>query len=119
MPEGRSLDRLSDLSQAVSDIYAARFGIDRDAVWHLAKLSEELGELQAAFLKLNGQGRATGDADDLRRALEDETADLFAQILLFARWQGIDIPQAVARKWGRYLPADASEAAPVAQKTTQ
>ena len=106
MTEDRSLDRLSALSQAVSDIYAARFGIDRDAVWHLAKLSEELGEVQAAFLKLNGRGRTSGDAADLQRALEDEVADLFAQILLFARWQGVDIPQAVARKWGRYLPQD-------------
>lgn len=104
MDDPRSLDRLSDVSQAVSDIYADRFGIDRDAVWHLAKLGEELGELQAAFLKRNGQGRAKGDADALQRAVEDEVADLFAQILLFARWQDIDIPTAVARKWGRYLP---------------
>lgn len=106
MTDDRSFDNLSEMSQAVSDIYAARFAIERDAVWHLAKLAEELGELQAAFLKLNGQGRATGDAADLERALEDEVADLFAQLLLFARWQGIDIPQAVARKWGRYLPRD-------------
>ncbi|MBQ2260736.1 MAG: hypothetical protein II336_05150 [Loktanella sp.] len=104
MTDPRSIDALSDLSQAVSDIYAERFGINRDAVWHLAKLGEELGELQAAFLKRNGQGRATQDADALHRAMEDEVADLFAQLLLFARWQDIDIPTAVARKWGQYLP---------------
>lgn len=104
MPEGRSLDRLSDLSQAISDICAARFGIDRDAVRHPARPSGEPGALQAAFLKLNGQGRATGDADDRRRALTDETADLVAQLPLFARRQDIDPPDAIARIWGRALP---------------
>lgn len=104
MPEGRSLDRLSDLSQAAGDICAARAGIDRDAVRHPARPSGEPGALQAAFLKLNGQGRATGDADDLGRAPKDEIADLFAQILLFARWQDIAPPDAVARIWGRALP---------------
>lgn len=105
MKETAGLTELSDLAQAVSDIYATRFGIERDAVWHLAKLGEELGELQAAYLKLNGQGRTADDAD-LRRDLEDEVADLFAQLLLFARWQSVDIADAVARKWGRYLPED-------------
>ncbi len=99
----RSLDELSQVAQDVSDIYAARFGIERDAVWHMAKLSEELGELQAAYLKLNGQGRTEADRDVLRVALEDEVADVFAQILLFAPWQGVDIPAAVKRKWGKYL----------------
>lgn len=99
----RSVDELLDVSQQVSDIYAARFGIERDAVWHMAKLSEELGELQAAYLKLNGQGRSEESIVQRRAALEDEVADLFAQILLFARWQEIDIPEAVMRKWGQYL----------------
>lgn len=99
----RSVDELSDVSQQVSDIYAARFGIERDVVWHMAKLSEELGELQAAYLKLNGQGRSEESIVQRRAALEDEVADLFAQILLFARWQEIDIPEAVMRKWGQYL----------------
>ena len=105
--EDRSIDRLSEISQQVSDIYAARFGIERDAVWHLAKLTEEMGELQAAYLKCAGQGRDDRDAAVLRAAMEDEVADLFAQILLFARWQDVDIPAAVARKWGQYLPKEA------------
>ncbi|WP_251363672.1 MazG nucleotide pyrophosphohydrolase domain-containing protein [Epibacterium ulvae] len=67
------------------------------------KLSEEQGELQAAYLKLNGQGRSEADAASLRQALEEEVADVLAQLLLFARWQENDIPQAVMRKWGKYL----------------
>ncbi|MQQ09384.1 hypothetical protein GFB49_13030 [Epibacterium sp. SM1979] len=98
-----NLEELSEVAQKVSDVYAARFEIERDAVWHLAKLGEELGELQAAYLKLKGQGRSEAAPDELRRALEDEVADLFAQILLFARWEDIDVSQAVMRKWGQYL----------------
>ena len=96
------LSELSELSQDVSDIYAARFGIDRDAAWHLGKLTEELGELQAAYLKTSGRGRGEDGAD----ALADEVADLFAQLLLFARWQDIDVEAAVLRKWGQYLPKE-------------
>ncbi|MEL7107236.1 MAG: MazG nucleotide pyrophosphohydrolase domain-containing protein [Pseudomonadota bacterium] len=98
----KTLADLSRLSQQVSDIYAVRFGIDRDAAWHLGKLCEELGELQSAWLKSSGRGR--GDAD--KSALEDEVADLFAQILLFANWQEIDIEAAVTRKWLKYLPEE-------------
>lgn len=101
----RDIDGLSDMAQAVSDIYAARFGIDRDAAWYLAKLTEEAGELQAAWLKTNGRGRGEGT----RAALEDEAADLLAMVLLFARWQDIDLPAAMARKWGRYLPEGNAE----------
>ncbi|MGR3514294.1 MAG: MazG nucleotide pyrophosphohydrolase domain-containing protein [Paracoccaceae bacterium] len=97
-----TLQELSDVSQRVSDIYAQRFGIERDSVWHLAKLSEEMGELQAAYLKVTGSGR--GEAE--MQALADEVADLFAQLLLFANWQGIDIVEAVDRKWAQYLPKD-------------
>ncbi|MEL6640550.1 MAG: hypothetical protein AAFP98_04425 [Pseudomonadota bacterium] len=104
--EERSIDRLSEISQQVSDVYATRFGIERDVVWHLAKLTEEMGELQAAYLKCAGQGRVDRDEAALRQDMEDEVADLFAQILLFARWQDVDIPAAVARKWGQYLPKE-------------
>lgn len=96
----RDIDGLSEMAQHVSDIYAARFGITRDAVWHLAKLTEEAGEVQSAYLKLSGRGRGSGEAE----ALADEVADLFAMVLLFARWQDIDLPTAMARKWGQYLP---------------
>jgi hypothetical protein len=40
-----TLKTLQDRVGAVSDIYAERFEINRDEVWHLAKLNEELGEL--------------------------------------------------------------------------
>ncbi|WP_241525857.1 hypothetical protein [Pseudophaeobacter leonis] len=44
----------------MSDLYAARFEIDRDPVWYLGKMSDELGEVTAAYLKYAGQGRGDG-----------------------------------------------------------
>ena len=66
----------------------------------LGKMSEELGEVTAAYLKLQGQGRSSGT----RRDLEDELGDLLGFVLLFADWQGMDIGAALERKWGGYLP---------------
>jgi len=102
---------LSDLTKRaarVGDIYADTFGIDRDAAFYLGKLSEELGELTAAHLKLSACARTQGQsAESLRRNQEDEAADLFGFLLLFAHWQGIDLGQAFDRKWGKYLERDA------------
>ena len=95
----RDLDTLINLVREVSDIYADRFGIERDATWYLGKMTEELGEVTSAYLKLAGQGRGAGDPQDLA----DEVADLLAFVLLFADWQGIDPVEALQAKWGRYL----------------
>lgn len=102
-----TVDELQHLARQVSDIYAERFGVERDATWYLGKLSEELGEVTAAYLKLNGQGRTAEAPEVLRRNLEDELGDLFGFLLLFAEWQGVDLPAALVAKWGKYLePAE-------------
>ncbi len=88
----------------VADGYVEKFGITRDAAWHLGKLTEELGELNAAWLKLNQRARGAGS----REALEDEAADLLGFLLLFADWQGIDLSAAFVRKWGPFDPAGTS-----------
>ncbi|KIC10685.1 hypothetical protein RA19_09775 [Leisingera sp. ANG-M1] len=90
---------MTELARLVSEVYAERFGIDRDSAWYLGKMTEELGEVASAYLKLTGQGR--GEAS--RRELEDEVADLLGFLLLFADWQGIDPGAALQRKWGGYL----------------
>lgn len=98
---------LSDLAGRickVSDIYAERFGIDRSPSWYLAKLTEELGELVSADLKCEGNGRTGGCPEAaLTSAREEEAADLFAHLLLFCRDRNIDLEQALARKWFKYL----------------
>lgn len=100
----RSLHELTALVAEVSDTYASRNNIDRDDDWYLLKVQEELGELVAEYLRATGRGRMKGaDADEVRQALEDETADVLAMLLLFARQQGIDLGAALDRKWFKYL----------------
>jgi len=100
----RSLADLLPLVAEVSDTYASRNGIARDADWYLLKLQEELGELTAEYLKATGRGRLKGaDAATVRSALEDEAADVLAMLLLFAREHAIDLDAALERKWFQYL----------------
>lgn len=100
----RSLSELMPLVAEVSDTYASRNDIARDDDWYLLKLQEELGELAAEYLKSTGRGRLKGaDAATVRRALEDEAADVLAMLLLFARHNRIDLDAALERKWFQYL----------------
>ncbi len=94
---------LAAQAEAVSDIYAERFDIHRDATWYLAKLTEEMGELQAAYLAAQGGQRGQVSSEDARQNLEDEAADLFGFLLVFAQWQGIDLADAFSKKWGHHL----------------
>ena len=101
----RDLSELGGLVARVSDIYAERNAIVRDDDWFMLKLQEELGELTAEYLRASGRGRMKGaDADAVRVALEDETADVLATVLLFARHNDIDLEAALQRKWFKYLP---------------
>jgi len=100
-----SLADLTALAVRVLDLYATRTGIVQDDLWSLAKLAEETGELTAAWLSAHGRGRARGlDAAALRRAVEDEAADLLGFVLHFAHRNDIDLGAALVRKWGAHLP---------------
>ena len=104
-----SLVELSDRVEQVSDIYAARCNIRRDADWYALKLQEEAGELVAEYLRGSGRGRVgERTAQDTRLALEDEAADLLAQLLLFCRNNSIDLEAALQRKWFRYIDTPGS-----------
>lgn len=105
----RTLAQLTAMVSEVSDTYASRNDIARDADWYLLKVQEELGELTAEYLKTTGRGRLKGaDAIALREALENETADVLAMLLLFARNNDIDLEAALARKWFQYLGRSAT-----------
>ena len=96
---------LTDLTAAVlriSDIYAAEHGIDRDRDWALLKLQEELGELTAEHLRLTGRARGQADA----KALGDEAADVLGMLLIYCAGAGIDLDQAMRRKWLKWLEAE-------------
>ncbi|QSE80991.1 pyrophosphatase [Rhodococcus koreensis] len=94
------LTQLSDEVEHVSQVYAARFGIERDATWFLLKLQEEVGELTQAFLMMTGQAREKGRSpEELDEAFRREVADVFCQTLLLARFHDIDLTSAVNDKW--------------------
>ncbi|WP_454041859.1 MazG nucleotide pyrophosphohydrolase domain-containing protein [Cellulosimicrobium sp. Marseille-Q8652] len=98
-----TLPDLADRVEAVSALYARKFGIDRDADWFALKLTEEVGELTQAFLAATGRTRPRADGGDTpdgaRQDLADEVADVLAHLLLLARSQDVDVEAAVRRKW--------------------
>ncbi|WP_298747610.1 phosphoribosyl-ATP pyrophosphohydrolase [uncultured Brevundimonas sp.] len=93
---------LLDLSTSVlriSDIYAAEHGIERSGDWALLKVQEELGELTAEHLRMSGRARGTADAG----RLGDEAADVLGMLLIYCDRAGIDLEQAMQRKWLHWL----------------
>ena len=94
--------KLTEISAAVarvSDIYADKYGIDRDRDWALLKLQEELGELTAEHLRMSGRARGEADAGKLG----DEAADVLGMLLIYCDRAGIDLEQAMQRKWLKWL----------------
>jgi NTP pyrophosphatase (non-canonical NTP hydrolase) len=101
---------LSDRIGEVGELYARIHGITRGPDWYLLKLTEELGELTAEHLLLNGQARPGKDGSGgTREALENEAADLFGHLVLYLRANDIDIEAAIERKWLRHLSRDEKE----------
>jgi NTP pyrophosphatase (non-canonical NTP hydrolase) len=93
---------LSDLRADVlriADIYAAEHGIERSADWALLKVQEELGELTAEHLRMSGRARGAADAGKLG----DEAADVLGMLLIYCDAAGVDLEQAMQRKWLHWL----------------
>ncbi|RZJ01796.1 MAG: phosphoribosyl-ATP pyrophosphohydrolase [Brevundimonas sp.] len=86
----------------ISDIYAEQHGIERSADWALLKVQEELGELTAEHLRMSGRARGTADAGKLG----DEAADVLGMLLIYCDRVGIDLEQAMQRKWLHWLEKD-------------
>lgn len=99
-----TLAGLSAQVARISDIYAGKYGIERDRDWALLKLQEELGELTAEHLRLSARARGAGDAS----ALGDEAADVLGMLLIYCDRAGIDIEAAMRRKWLKWLDQDAA-----------
>jgi NTP pyrophosphatase (non-canonical NTP hydrolase) len=100
------LRSLSDELEAVSLLYAERFGISRDDTWFILKLHEELGELTQAFLMRVGQARAKGlSRSELEQQFRSELSDVLAQVLIMARHFGVDMQVELEQKWLSKNPA--------------
>ncbi|MEO3889610.1 pyrophosphatase [Nonomuraea sp. B5E05] len=94
------LRRLSDEVESVSQRYADKLGIERDDVWFLLKLQEEVGELTQAFLMRTGRARTKGRTEDeLDAGYRAELADVLCHVVLLARHHGVDLQAEIDRKW--------------------
>ncbi|MFN3816826.1 phosphoribosyl-ATP pyrophosphohydrolase [Brevundimonas sp.] len=99
-----TLDELSASVLRISDIYAREHGIERDRDWALLKMQEELGELTAEHLRMSGRARGAADHDKLG----DEAADVLGMLLIYCDKAGINIEDAMRRKWLKWLEQDAA-----------
>ncbi len=103
------LKQLGAAFSLASAAYADMHQIERDRDWFVLKMHEELGELTQIWNRLAGRGRLKGQsAEDLQRALSDETADLLGHILLFAEQNHIDLAAAIERKW-KFRPPEGTQ----------
>lgn len=91
---------LSQQVDRVSQKYAEKFGIERDATWFLLKLQEEVGELTQSYLMLSGRARTKGKSlEEIQAEFHKEVADVFCHILLLAKFHGIDLEKEIQAKW--------------------
>jgi len=98
------IDQVSQAVERVSQRYAEKFNIERDATWFLLKLQEEVGELTQCYLMLSGQARTKGKStEEIRSDFREEVADVFCQTLLLAKFYGIDLEKEVEEKWLRWM----------------
>jgi len=94
------IKQLTEEVEHVSQIYAEKFTIERDATWFILKLQEEVGELIQSYLMLTGKARTKGKSpDEIQADFQKEVADVFCQTLLLARFYDIDMEKAVTDKW--------------------
>jgi NTP pyrophosphatase (non-canonical NTP hydrolase) len=96
--------QLNILTEKVSEImrmYEEEFPdvhVDRD--YFPFKLTEELGECLQKYLMLTDRGRQKGmTKEEIRSAFQDELGDVFGFLLLFAKKEGIDLEEALEKKW--------------------
>ena len=81
--------------EAISRVYARRFGVKRTDDWLFLKLTEEVGELAQAYLARGGRSRSAGSDE----AFRDELADVLAHLLLIAERFDVDLDAALEAKW--------------------
>lgn len=88
-------------TKLIMEKYAKEFPeikVDRD--YFPFKLNEELGECVQTYLMLTDRGRQKGKTkEDIREMFEDELADVFGFLILFAENEGVNLETVMERKW--------------------
>jgi len=68
------------------------------------KITEEWGECLQVYLMLTDRGRQKGKTKkEIQELFSEEFADIFAYLLIFADNEGVDLTEAITKKWFKYL----------------
>jgi NTP pyrophosphatase (non-canonical NTP hydrolase) len=95
-----NIKQLSIEVEHVSQMYAEKFNIERDATWFILKLQEEVGELIQSYLMLTGKARTKGTSStEIQSEFNKEVADVVCQALLLATYYDIDVEKEIEGKW--------------------
>src|SRR3989338_1954080 len=99
-----NLRKISSELAKVSDQYAKKFSIERNADWYILKLQEELGELIQSYLMMSKQARIKGKTDkELKDEFNREVADVFGMVLLLARFHNVNLEKEINKKWIKWI----------------
>jgi NTP pyrophosphatase (non-canonical NTP hydrolase) len=92
--------QMAEIVELVSQLYAGKFNIERDANWFILKLQEEVGELIQSYLMMTGKARTKGKtSEEIQIDFRKEVADVFCHVLLLANFYGVDLEKEMEAKW--------------------
>ena len=102
------IQQLTQKARTIMTMYQKEFPevqVDRD--YYPFKISEEWGECMQAYLMLTDRGRQKGKSkEEIKDAFEQEVGDVFGFLLLFAEQEGINLEEALTKKWFKRLPQE-------------
>ncbi|MEA0971035.1 Pyrophosphatase [Candidatus Megaera venefica] len=79
--------------------FANKNHINRDDVFYLFKLQEELGELTRSFLELRGSEKPTLSESELKRKFEGDIVSVVGNALILAHQYNIDLEKVIPKKF--------------------
>ena len=99
------LKEITKKAKQVMEMYKVQFpDVKMDRDYAPFKITEEWGECLQTYLMLTDRGRQKGKTKkEIKEMFSDEFADVFAYLLLFAESEGINLAEAIDKKWFSYL----------------
>ncbi len=103
--EKTQISELTEKAKKVLERYKKDFpDVKMDRDYLPFKITEEWGECMQAYLMLTDRGRQKGKTkEEIKELFSQEFADIFAYLLVFAENEGVDLAEAVNKKWFAYL----------------
>ncbi len=92
---------ISKLVLQNADRYAKKHGVNFDQDFSVLKLTEEVGELAQAVIVHQRRSRPEKylPEEESRKNVGDELADVLCFIIVIADQFGVDLEEAIDRKW--------------------